>query len=343
MLFEPRANRGRLRAFAILFERWHVRRRRWRRRAEEVLEQPLSANHRRCAVPIGTHRQDAPLTKKTEPSLVGQPDAPEMVAVHIRNPVVPRELLVQERVVRGQELADAVILPHLAVEEKLRFLLHRLPQVVVEIWEQVGVRRGIVQLPQPEPLAGKVLRQRRGPRISQHPSNLLLQHGWVAQLSSLRHSQELIVWNAGPEEERQPRRQLEIADPVGHSGPDVGRVALHPEQKCRLNEERLQRPLDPGLEISLAARRLVRGHQLLNVRIRVRSPIRSVCQARQDLSRAWLFFGSGRRLTAQNTTAAWRVVGIARREGTDDLNTENLRINRVLLEEEALDRRARRT
>ena len=45
--------------------------------------------------------------------------------------------------------------------------------------------------------------------------HLLLQHGGVLQSASLRKLEQLIVGNAAPQEERQPRGQLEIADRVG--------------------------------------------------------------------------------------------------------------------------------
>ena len=50
-----------LAAFVVFLERRHVRRRRRRRRAEDVLENPLAAQHRRRAVRIRRHRQDAAL------------------------------------------------------------------------------------------------------------------------------------------------------------------------------------------------------------------------------------------------------------------------------------------
>ena len=98
----------------------HVGRRRRRRRAEEVFEQPLAANHRRRAVRVGRHRQDAaraPAGRPGASSVSG--DAPEVTAVHVRNAVVPRQPLVDEGVVRRQQVADAAVLPQLALEEQL--------------------------------------------------------------------------------------------------------------------------------------------------------------------------------------------------------------------------------
>ena len=49
------------------------------------------------------------------------------------NAVVPGQALVQERVVGVEQIDDAAILAHDALEEQLRLLLERLAQVVVEV------------------------------------------------------------------------------------------------------------------------------------------------------------------------------------------------------------------
>ena len=73
-------------------------------------------------------------------------DAPEVAAVDVRNAVVLREPLVDERVVRAQQIEHAAVLVHDALEEQLRFAAERLPQVVVEVREQprigLDARRG---------------------------------------------------------------------------------------------------------------------------------------------------------------------------------------------------------
>ena len=62
-----------------------------------------------------------------------------------------------------------------------------------------------------QPLPGEVADERLGLRIGQHPSNLLLEHGWLLQPSLSGDGQQLVIGNAAPEEEREPRRQIEIA------------------------------------------------------------------------------------------------------------------------------------
>ena len=52
----------------------------------------------------------------------------------------------------------------------------------------------------------------RGSR--EHAPHLLLEHGRIAQRSAHRRVQQLVVRNAAPQEERQPRREVEIAEAI---------------------------------------------------------------------------------------------------------------------------------
>ena len=60
----------------------------------------------------------------------------EVAAEDVVDAVVPRELLVEERVVGPQEILHRPILADLALEEELRLLQHRLAQRVVEARER---------------------------------------------------------------------------------------------------------------------------------------------------------------------------------------------------------------
>ncbi len=100
VLGQPLADRERRRDRVVL-ERRHVRRRRRRRRAEDVLEDPLAADHRRRAGRVRGDRQDAPLAEQAAPhAVVAELDAPELAAVDVRDAVVLGQPLVQVRVVR---------------------------------------------------------------------------------------------------------------------------------------------------------------------------------------------------------------------------------------------------
>src|SRR5690606_25789334 len=102
-------------------ERRHVRRRRWGRRAEQVLEDPLAADDRRGAVGIRSDRQYAAVAEEPATRVVGrQPHAPEVRTLDVRDAVVARDALVQERVIGAQQIERTAVLAHDAAEEKLR-------------------------------------------------------------------------------------------------------------------------------------------------------------------------------------------------------------------------------
>ena len=56
--------------------------------------------------------------------------------------------------------------------------------------------------------------------------------------------QQLVVRNAAPEEERQPRRELEVADAIGRAGRRRSRIALDAEDELRRRENPLERRFD---------------------------------------------------------------------------------------------------
>ena len=137
-------------------------------------------------------------------------DAPELAAVDVRDAVVLRQPLVDERVVRVQQIDDAAIFADDAVEEQLDFAPHRLPQRIVEVGIDQRQRARALQAAQVQPLAGEVLRQRLGPRILQHAADLPLEHDRILEPALARERDQLIVGAGAPQEERQARRQVQI-------------------------------------------------------------------------------------------------------------------------------------
>ena len=124
-------NRPSADAFRVL-ERRHVRRRRRRRRAEQHLQHPLAALHRRGAIGHRREQQDAALRQQAAARL-RQRHAAEAGAGDVGNAVVPREPLVDERVVGGDQIEHAAVLADDAVEEELGFLDERLGQRAVPV------------------------------------------------------------------------------------------------------------------------------------------------------------------------------------------------------------------
>ncbi len=140
MLNHPLAHRENLRARAVLGQRRHVQRRGRHGRAEQILENPLAAAHRRRPVRVRRDRHDAALTEQPAAHVVrAELDAPEVAAVHVGNAVVLREALVEERVIGAQQIEHAAILLHDALEQHFGLATERLTKVVVEVGKQPRV------------------------------------------------------------------------------------------------------------------------------------------------------------------------------------------------------------
>src|SRR5690606_17045747 len=125
-----------------------------------------------------------------------------------------REALVDERVVGGNQIDDAAVVAQLALEKQRRLLEKRRAQVFVELRKDVGVREMTGCLPDAEPLAAETLHQSARAGIAQHACDLLLQDLGIRELLANRQTSQLVVRNTAPQEKRQSRREIEIAQSV---------------------------------------------------------------------------------------------------------------------------------
>ena len=133
-----------------------------RRRAQQVLENPLAANDRRRSIGIRRHGQDAAVPEQSSAMAVGrQDDAAEAIALHVGDAVVARQPLVEERVVSAQQIERAAILADDAVDEHLGLDSKRFAQRVVEVGEVLLDRNGRRQIAQEQPLPRELLDERR--------------------------------------------------------------------------------------------------------------------------------------------------------------------------------------
>ena len=197
----------------------NIRRRRRRRRAQQVVQNPLAALHHRRAVRVGRHRQDAALPQQAAAIRIGQRHLAELRAVDIRDAVVLRQALIEERVVRVQQIQHAAVFAQDVLEEQLGLLLEALAQAFVELGEDVRDRASAAPDCECRATARRnsttsALRRADRPaagvpagRARPGPSACLF--GQV---------QQLVVGNAAPQEEGEPRRQFQIADAVHAAG-----------------------------------------------------------------------------------------------------------------------------
>src|SRR6185436_4349380 len=119
---------------------------------------------------------------------------------------------------RSQQLQDVVILADDGVEEQLHFATHRLTEWIIEVGIEQRQRCSRVETTQVQPLSGEVHRQRLCFRVLQQPADLLLEHHGILQTPLRRDAQQLRVRRRAPQEERQTRRQIDIADAIRLTG-----------------------------------------------------------------------------------------------------------------------------
>ena len=148
----------------------HVR----RRSPADSTPRKVSRNHLprvtgEVLVACDVTRQQRALPEQPAPHVeVGaERHAPEPAAVDVRDPVVPGEPFVDERVIRGQQIQDAAILVDDAVEQELDLAAKRLPQVVVEIRIDTGIR--LRRCPAPAGSATGRRNSRSAPSTSDRP------------------------------------------------------------------------------------------------------------------------------------------------------------------------------
>ncbi len=85
------------------------------------------------------------------------------------------------------------------------------------------------------------------------------------ELPFLGNAKQLVVGNAAPEEEGQPRCKLDVADPVDRSRSSVRRLNLRAEEELGRDENLLQRQSDAGLEAAIRSALFIECEQLRHV------------------------------------------------------------------------------
>ena len=263
----PLAQRRRPGRVALL-QRRDVGRRRRRRRAEQRFEHPLPAqDHRR---PVGVRRdgQQARVTEQPVPPVVVPRHAPEVTPVDIVHAVVPRQLLVQKRVVRLEQLRNRSVTRGPGSRRRAR---SRAP------WPRAACRR----TPR---TADRRARANWMSRICSHWPTKSFMKRPARRSASIRRTwadstagspQAAVALPARSARRRagSARGRTRAATPAPGRSADVpspGRAStgpgLDPEQELRHGEQRLQPALDARLEVALGPALAVRIEQRLDLR-----------------------------------------------------------------------------
>src|SRR6187549_3853603 len=253
MLLHDLAHRTLLLAVLVLLERFDVRRRRRWRRAEKVFENPGAAQYRRRAVRVRRRQQHRALAEQAPAVGIRERDATEAIAPDIRNAVVQREPLVDERVVGGEQLENRAILSEDAVHEQFHFTAEGGAQAVVEVREDDRVRIDLFECPHLQPLKGETGHERFGSRIGQQSTHLRFENSRRGQRTALGRRQQFIVGGASDQEERETRRQFNVANRVNAARRKTSRRSLRAIQELRARENRRQRIADRGVEVTKRA------------------------------------------------------------------------------------------
>ena len=217
----------------------------------------LRPRHRRGSCPCRAGRGGSRASGR-------QRHAPEVRAVDVRDAVVPRQPLVDERVVGGQQIDDVAVLADDALEEQLRLALER---------------SGAARRPSPDrrrrrarspagcadtaAAAPKLVTSAADARIapaSGAPAAPARAAGSGGPASATRD--QLVVRDAAPQEERQPRGQLEIGDAIGlaRRAPSAGSRSAR-TRNCGLASSRRSASSMPSSKVAVLAPLLVERHQ----------------------------------------------------------------------------------
>jgi len=174
------------------------------------------------------------LAEQTAAVGINELHPPELRAVDAREAVVPGEPLVDEGVVRAQKLQSAAVFAQNISEEQLGLLAKSLADVVVEIGEHQQVGNDLcLQIAQLQPLAREIFDQGAGAFIRKHARHLPGEHARRAQPPRGCQIQQFLIGDAAPQEERQARGQLDVADRMRDAGGRARRIFLNSIQKVR--------------------------------------------------------------------------------------------------------------
>ncbi len=327
VLLHPLAHRAQAAALRLgrLVERRDVRGRRRRRRAEQHLHHPLAAQHRRRALGFRRERQDARVAEQAAAPGVGIRDPPHLGPDHARVAVVPGEPLVDVGVVGGEEVGDRAVVAQDLPEEHFGLAPHRRLQLLVEVGIEAHVGVDLVEILQPQPLPGETRAEHVRPGIGEHARDLLLELRRTRQAARFGHAHQLGIRARGPQEERQPRGEVDVAERVGLSGAVRERRLLEAEHEARAGQDALEGHAHPFFEPAVGQASLVERHQRVDVALTGAAAERLRRQRGDDAVRAPRLLRRAGRLAHEDLGAAGRGRHPGGRERTSDGHVAQMR------------------
>ena len=293
----------------IVLQRGHVGGgRRWRC-AENVLQDPLAANHGRGAGRVGGHGQNAPLAEQPAPHAVRRRARRAGTGCHRRAGFRNAGRAVRSGTCSPTSADRARCDPRAGRSRRRARSPRR--NACRRLSSKSGNKRrsGVIdsRLRRCSHWSAKLLTRVRERGSASIRRTCCSSTSGLLSSPAICQVEQLVVRDAAPEEERQAGRELEIADAIGRPGRDAGRVLFDAEQELRVHQHGAQGHLDPRVEVSLRARLPVELHRLLEVRVGDRPPIRPAHQRGEDAPGTGFLLARPRRLADEDPAAAGRV------------------------------------
>ena len=239
-----------------LVEVGHVRRRLGRRRVEQVVENPLAAQHRRGARRVRRHRQHAALREHARRAACRvRSTRRNSGPLTSGDAVMPRQPLVEIRVLAVDEVEDAAIV----ADRRAR---RRAPSRGAS--RAAGSPRSRETRSRSRVSDSSARNCSHWPpkfsasaldlRVAQHAPHLRGEDRRIAQRAGIGGAPQRGVRHARPQEVGQPRRQFVLGDRVRSSSTrGGGTVAFDAEQEIGRDQQRLDADRQPSVERVLLA------------------------------------------------------------------------------------------
>src|SRR5262249_25845802 len=155
-------------------------------------------------------KKNAPVAEYAPPLVVRVLHPAEFFTRDTVDPVVLRQALVEEGVIRIVELQQATIRFDEILEEQLSLAHHRLGELCgkIRIVERLG--QYLCDILQAQPLRRETGGQRFRPRILEQALDFPLKNGGICETTPGGHIKKLFIGRRRPKEERQPSREIHV-------------------------------------------------------------------------------------------------------------------------------------
>jgi mono/diheme cytochrome c family protein len=110
------------------------------------------------------------------------------------------------------KVGKRAVLAHHCVEKERRFLKHRVAQGIVKLGKEPSVGRRRLQVPDLQPLSGKIFAECANFGVRKHAANLRLEI--LAKLAAIRESRQFVVGARSPQKVRESRCQFVFGDRI---------------------------------------------------------------------------------------------------------------------------------